>query len=388
MYILGINISHHCSICLMKDGEIVFFIEEERLSKKKAHCPKTLLEDYWNDNKLKNSNSIQEIIRLTSMKEVIGHVKRIDHVIFSCFGNWTDVSTTNYLIQIIIDQIKEICSIGKIHFYPEHHLYHACSAFYHSGFDMALAIILDAGGFNDLGSRNLEFLEAESIYLADYNNFRPIFKNYIFAGQEDRSWEEKSLIIVDNIKVFSDSYSCGKIFNILSKEFGFIGEAGKTMGLAPYGDDSQITEKWFRLDESFNIWITDNEAIWSSIKRLSSFDRNLDFTEKQNNEMTGYQNMAANLAKKAQKETLEHTSRLIEKFTNETGEKNVVLSGGYFLNCTNNYEYLKRFPHLNFFVDPIAHDGGTAIGAAKYLWHNITGDTTVRKLKTLYLGNS
>jgi carbamoyltransferase len=69
-----------------------------------------------------------------------------------------------------------------------------------------------------------------------------------------------------------------------------------------------------------------------------------------------------------------------------TGHRDVVLSGGYFLNCSNNYEYIKRFPDLRFFVDPIAHDGGTAIGAAKYLWHKLTGDTTVRRLETLYLG--
>ena len=32
--------------------------------------------------------------------------------------------------------------------------------------------------------------------------------------------------------------------------------------------------------------------------------------------------------------------------------KNVVLSGGYSLNCVNNYHYVKEFPDYNFFVDP------------------------------------
>ena len=35
MYILGINISHHSSIALLKDGELVYFLEEERLNKVK-----------------------------------------------------------------------------------------------------------------------------------------------------------------------------------------------------------------------------------------------------------------------------------------------------------------------------------------------------------------
>jgi predicted NodU family carbamoyl transferase len=44
--------------------------------------------------------------------------------------------------------------------------------------------------------------------------------------------------------------------------------------------------------------------------------------------------------------------------------KNIVLSGGYALNCTNNAKYLREFPDHQFFVDPIPHDGGTAVGAA------------------------
>ena len=47
--------------------------------------------------------------------------------------------------------------------------------------------------------------------------------------------------------------------------------------------------------------------------------------------------------------------------------KNIVLSGGYSLNCTNNYKYLSEFPDHQFFVDPIPHDGGSALGAALWL---------------------
>lgn len=52
--------------------------------------------------------------------------------------------------------------------------------------------------------------------------------------------------------------------------------------------------------------------------------------------------------------------------------KNIVLSGGYSLNCTNNYKYLEHFPEHNFFVDPIPHDGGTAVGAAVWLNRKLT----------------
>jgi carbamoyltransferase len=42
--------------------------------------------------------------------------------------------------------------------------------------------------------------------------------------------------------------------------------------------------------------------------------------------------------------------------------------GGYGLNCVANYKYWKEFPDLNIYCEPISHDGGTSIGAAKYIY--------------------
>ena len=53
------------------------------------------------------------------------------------------------------------------------------------------------------------------------------------------------------------------------------------------------------------------------------------------------------VANKLQEETLKHTKRLITKAVEISGCKNVVLSGGYFLNCLNNYQYLDIDPEIN-----------------------------------------
>ena len=44
-------------------------------------------------------------------------------------------------------------------------------------------------------------------------------------------------------------------------------------------------------------------------------------------------------------------------------DRNIVLSGGCFLNCVVNYK-LQRDLDVSIRVMPIAHDGGTSIGAA------------------------
>ena len=77
-----------------------------------------------------------------------------------------------------------------------------------------------------------------------------------------------------------------------------------------------------------------------------------------------------NIAHKAQEETLEERIKLIEKAMTYSDCKNIILSGGYHLNCSNNFKLVKRFPELNFFVDPIAYDGGTAVGGGYYYEKN------------------
>jgi len=70
------------------------------------------------------------------------------------------------------------------------------------------------------------------------------------------------------------------------------------------------------------------------------------------------------IAKEAQEKTFIATCNLIDKLKDKTN--NILLSGGYFLNCSNNFKYVKKYSKLNFFVDPIPHDAGTAIGAVVY----------------------
>jgi len=57
---------------------------------------------------------------------------------------------------------------------------------------------------------------------------------------------------------------------------------------------------------------------------------------------------------------------IVNKIKQYSDCKNVILSGGYHMNCSNNFKLVKHFPKYSFFVDPVAYDGGTAIGAALY----------------------
>ena len=88
-------------------------------------------------------------------------------------------------------------------------------------------------------------------------------------------------------------------------------------------------------------------------------------------------------ANNLQRDTQNHILSLIKKYTEETGIKNVVISGGYALNCVANYHYLKNLKDINLYIDPICFDAGIAIGAAYY--HTID-KSKIKPLQNAYIG--
>lgn len=356
MFILGVNISHHPSIALLKDGEMVYYMEDDRYNGHK--------EEEWMRGSM-----------MRCLMDILKYTSHLDHIIFASYGKDTVHYDYDYPDCDVIWDVKKNLSMygitfGESHYNWEHHLYHACSGFYSSGFDDAAVLILDGGGvcFNDY----ITLRESESMYYFDGSEIETIKKVYTPG---DTCFKMKSKpILVDDKHVLSTTASCGWIFNSLIHITG-VSSAGKLMGISPYGDSSKVdSSDWFVYDESTDTWVTDNQTILNSYRQCYN-DPKLDPQVYHRRELNF--DVVANLSKKAQDETRKHTIRLIQTLLDKVETKNVVLSGGYFLNCVNNYEYAEAFPQIKFYIDPTAHDGGTSIGAAKYLWHHVLNDTNL-----------
>jgi carbamoyltransferase len=350
MFILGVNISHHPSIALLEDGELIYYMEDDRYNGRK--------EEEWLPKSM-----------MRCLLDILKYTRHLDHITFSSYGKVNGLHVYDYCDDDIIKDVKTNLTQYGItfedsHYYWEHHLYHACSAFYSSGFDEAAALVLDGGGhyFNDY----ITLRESESMYQFSGGQIETIKKVYTPQGE---CFKLKSKpVIVDDKYVLSTTASCGWIFNSIMQITGIM-SAGKLMGISPYGDaDKACTSDWFMYDEETDTWITDNETILNSYRHCYN-NPTLDPSEYHTPEFNF--DVIANLSKKAQDETRKHTIRLIQSLLDKVETNNVVLSGGYFLNCVNNYEYAKAFPQINFYIDPTAHDGGTAIGAANYLWYHV-----------------
>ena len=91
----------------------------------------------------------------------------------------------------------------------------------------------------------------------------------------------------------------------------------------------------------------------------------------------------------AQKRIEEILLNLISKAVDSTGIKNVIFSGGIFLNMTMNMRINEKFgDKLKLFFNPICADHGNAIGAALEYYYQQTGKNPIPSYMPLYLGSS
>ena len=376
MNVLAINPGHNGSAALVADGKLEVYIEEERMSRMK-----------------RDGNPFKAMIW------IMNHY-RIDTLVLCGTGSepeksplpWTGETSYGALVRKFYPNVK-IIAFGDYH----HHA-HAAAAFYGSGFDSAAALIVDGcGSMHNLPNddevpedRKFSFLETESIYKCEWpHTIDEVWKRY--GGNSGPRIDESNLDTDAAITTV-------KAYEAVSEWLGFGPiEAGKTMGLAPYGRrDEKIPdlfmEETLRGDKNVFLPMYPRTAYIDS-SRYKYLDNRSDIDENGNTlwhkDKSKIRDVHKNMAWKIQNDTQEIMCKFIEKAVDMTGEKNIVISGGYGLNVIANTYYKERFPELNIYVDPICHDGGTAIGAAKYVTHQMDKEQTIEgkdPLNSLYLG--
>jgi carbamoyltransferase len=378
MNIVGVNISHDTSVCLMQDGKIIFYLEEERLCKVKSFLITEAPAKIKTLDKIKNFvDKIDYLIISTYKREIEKHKVLFNDHMLSDVGILFDVTISEEIVNTILNHGILVDKI--ILDLDSHHLHHAHNAFYFSGFDSASVLVMDnSGAFNtkydqQINNQLVRAREIESIYKFDNNLHKKLFKHYstfrMVSLGEDLNYSPPN----NEGDMISNTYSVGELFQFVTKfvlGLNYL-DTGKVMGMSSYGDLDKEKIEWFSKYENNFLFHCNflRDLKLSKIYLSAPFKEQSDF------------------AKKLQFETKEYTIRLIQKAIDFSDSNNVVLSGGYFQNCVNNYAYLKAFPKINFYVDPICYDGGTAIGACLYVWHHVLGNpNTLQKLDNLYLG--
>jgi len=373
-WIAGIALGHNAGVCLLKDGEIIFSVEEERLSKFK-HDGGPLL----------------------SMMKILDYTDKLDYLIIShLIANPQDIKEYTVLEYTreplyqgfarrlgLIEQSKplEEQSPQVINMVDNHHQCHSAIAFYNSGFQTAASVIVDSNGSSNMLTPNGEiYYETESIFDCSYTKgIKTLYKkvhctkgkSYLLPDNHNADLNETFELEAD------EGPGIGKVWDAVTEFCGFhVNECGKTMGLSAYGAPNPNLPDLFQNDTANKDLI---KAFYPYRSELNTNKYNiLDVLESADQDM----------AFKVQKETQEQVLKLIIKASEMSNNKNVVLSGGYALNCVSNYYYLDKLKEhdINLYVEPNSSDAGTATGAA-LLYHYRKGDINKRKrIESLYLG--
>lgn len=387
VWIAGIARGHNSGICLLKDGEIVFSMEEERLSRAK-----------YDGGPLA---SLVKVLEYTDKLDylVIAHTQSLEETAGKIDYSGDDIYTGLCRKLGLIDRDNrgrthpQVIDLSRIH-----HKLHAACAFYRSGFKEAVAVVVDgAGTFIPLGTDGQSDIgyEVETIVNCDYpSEFKTMFKHIGMRGPmvsvhipefDSSAYNEEGT----HECLITDRAGITKVYEAVTHYCGFTAiEAGKTMGLFPYGKENPDIPNLF--DETgvyplsnrnvvvptypAGAWI--NTALFESLSDSSASD------------VTKLQNRR-DLAYACQTQTQDQVVKLIRKAVAMTGRKNVVISGGFGLNCVANYHYLDALKDdgINLYCEPISNDGGTSIGAALMFWRAFSEDATVAtRSDTLYLG--
>ncbi|HVV02015.1 MAG TPA: carbamoyltransferase C-terminal domain-containing protein, partial [Verrucomicrobiae bacterium] len=220
-----------------------------------------------------------------------------------------------------------------------HHLAHAASAFYLSGFERSLVLVSDGMG------------EVESLTVA--------------VG------EGKDLKILTTIPAF---HSLGALYGVFTLYLGFYmnSDEYKVMGLAPYGSprrffDSLMGCVSLKPDGTYTIPIfshnqtLEEQETHRGVLRFLA-DRFGPAREPESEITQTHKDLAAAL----QAVTQACQIHVLRHFKRETGQKNLCLAGGVALNCSANGVIKRSELFDRVFVQPAAGDDGCAMGAALY----------------------
>jgi len=325
--VLGLNCAHDAAACLLVGGRLVAAIAEERLSRVKHHTgfPHRAIEYCL----------------------LVGGLRSVDDV---------DLVVLNkYQHSDLAADFRKIGLAGQPIVNPSHHLLHAYYAWVASGFADAAILIVDGSGYGygDYVRRGHGMLGAAP----PFSEMEEAESRYVVSGGR-LDVVHKSWALWEAVRPLFRFPSLGHMYSAASQYiFGRWEHAGKTMGLAPYGDQRAFPDPFIELlDDGLRI-----DTSWATgLPPRSAAPAHLD-------------RVSRDLAAKVQAELERAMLHLCDVLHAETGMTRLCISGGVGLNSVANGRIVRESPFSELFVTPAAGDAGVAIGAALYGHHRLAG---------------
>ena len=348
-YILGLSAYYHdSSAALIKDGEVICAVQEERFTRVKhdsdfpTECVRYILKNF--------KIELSEIEFVTFYDKPFLKFERLIETYvatapyaYSSFNKAIPIWLKEklFLKSVIKERLQEFdneFSDKKIKF-AEHHVSHAASAFYPSPFKEAIILTMD--GVGEWASASVAIGKSNSIEIKKEIHF---------------------------------PHSLGLLYSAFTYYLGFKVNSGeyKVMGLAPYGEPrfkNLILEKIldlksdgsFRLDQTYFNYST---GLTMTNKKFSNL-----FGKKVRLDNEKLEQFHMDIASSIQAVTEEVMLKITKSLSEEYKIENLCLAGGVALNCVSNGKIIKNKFFKEVWVQPAAGDAGGSIGSALAYWH-------------------
>ncbi|MCX7986082.1 MAG: carbamoyltransferase [Bacteroidales bacterium] len=377
-YILGISAYYHDSAAaLLKDGEIIAAVQEERFTRKKhdAGFPSHAIRYVMSEAAIDPSDLTAVVFYekpLIKFERLLETYHAFAPRGFKSFATAIPVWIKDKLFmkQQLRKKLKETGIPNQVPLlFPEHHLSHAASAFFPSPFEKAAILTID--GVGEWATTTIGIGEGNQITLLKELHF-PHSVGLLYSAF---------------------TYYCG--FKVNSGEY-------KLMGLAPYGQKgSKQVEHFKELILKHLVDIRPDGSILLNMKYFNyatgltmtsnrRWKALFGFPPRQPNEPISqpYMDMAL-----AIQEITDHiVIQLAQTARKITGCSNLVMAGGVALNCVSNSKILENKIFDDIWIQPAAGDAGGALGAALAAWHiyfqNTRPTRPLDSMQGAYLGPS
>lgn len=340
--------------CLIVDGEVVMLINEERLNRKQ-YSPGF-------------QKSIEYLLRSNNLT--------VDEIDIFVASSCLEIKQTVGQVQSELKRSGFSVPGEKI-VVCDHHLSHAYSAYYPSGFDRAIVMVLDGDG-NTLGPTITE------TGIDNYWKNENEHNSYYLANGDDIDF-----LCRDEVSVGENGF--GGVYRYFTYFCGFLGYrfAGKLMGLSAYGSkrNKYSDIKLFELGENGSV-----KALLPDADRLNSplvvenWLKSVGISVKARTPDEPINQDIEDIAFLVQRELDRALIHKVNYLVQSTGVKNLCVAGGVGLNAVSNRAILDNTEIENVFIQPAAGDSGQCLGNAYFGVQMFDMNNLKRKPISVYQG--
>jgi carbamoyltransferase len=351
MKIIGFNLSHDSSVCLVENGRVLIATALERTSRIKRGI-------------------VPEYAYAAAMAGLVREVLSALDLSAADVDYWIATSTESRGPADearLADALGLLVPAGRLLAlpHPGHHLAHAAAAFHASGFDEAAAVVIDA-----YGSRVGEGQRERESGFAFRRGLQP---ERVLGTLRDRAGI--SGVLQDGlVSLPGDLSGIGELYRVITLALGFheggslYDDAGKTMGLAPYGKRLSGQPMFISTGPGGISF----DGATDSLIELGLASRSGDcLVLRPRQESSPIEQFHRDLAAQIQSEFEDACLHVIRTVLDAAKARSLVLSGGCFLNSVLNTRVARETGVDDLFVFPAATDDGNSAGAALYAYHHL-----------------